>query len=125
MAGLGTRGSMALASLARQPARGLDAVPCDSMAAEMAIEFTDWAVEILRRSHEAARRFNPEATVRMFRAGPDVRFELTDRRDDSDEEVQGDGFVLLVERGLSGLIDVVEPHDQLVLRPAGSTPNPR
>jgi hypothetical protein len=91
----------------------------------MAVEFTDWAVDILRRSHEAARRFNPDATVRMFRSGSGVRFELTDRRDDGDEEVEGDGFVLLVERGLSGLVDVVEPHDQLVLRPAGSTPNPR
>jgi len=92
----------------------------------MSVEFTDWAAQILRRSHEAARRFNPDATVRMFRAGsgPVVRFELTDRPGDGDERVQGDGFELLVQPGLSGLVDVVEPHDQLVLRPAGSAPNP-
>ncbi len=86
----------------------------------MAIEFTDWAVQILRRSHEAARRFNPDATVRMSRVGSQIRFELTDQRQDGDEEVQGDGFVLLVQRGLAGLIDVVEPHDQLVLREGGA-----
>jgi len=90
------------------------------MEATMAIEFTDWAVQILRRSHEAARRFNPDATVRMSRVGSQIRFELTDQRQDGDEEVQGDGFVLLVQRGLAGLIDVVEPHDQLVLREGGA-----
>ena len=33
--------------------------------------------------------------------------------------------VLFVEDGIEGLVDVVEPHDQLVLRPIGSAPNPR
>ncbi|MDP9341819.1 MAG: hypothetical protein M3Q23_06880 [Actinomycetota bacterium] len=91
----------------------------------MSVEFTDWAVQILRRSHEAARRFNPDATVRMFREGAAVRFALTDQPEEGDERVQADGFELLVQQGLSGLIDVVEPHDQLVLRPGGSVPNPR
>ena len=45
----------------------------------MALEFTDWAVEILRRSHEAARRFNPDATVRVRRDG-DRRRVRADRR---------------------------------------------
>jgi hypothetical protein len=89
----------------------------------MSVEFTDWAVRILQRSHQAARRFNPQATVRMSRAGGGVRFDLTDQPGEGDERVQGDGFELWVEPGLSGLVDVVEPHDQLVLRPAGSTPN--
>jgi hypothetical protein len=35
--------------------------------------------------------------------------------------VHGDGFELLVERGLEGIVDVVEPHDRLILRPPGST----
>ena len=35
--------------------------------------------------------------------------------------MQGTGFELLVEQGLAGTVDVVEPHDQLVLRPPGST----
>ena len=89
------------------------------------IEFTEWAVDILRRSHEAARRFDPNATVRVFRAGPGVRFALADKEEPGDVTVDEGGFVLLVEQGLEGLIDVVEPHDQLVLRPLGSAPNPR
>jgi hypothetical protein len=89
------------------------------------LEFTDWATDILRRSHEAARRFNPDATVRVFRAGSGVRFELTDRAEPGDRTLDDHGFVLYVEDGIEGLVDVVEPHDQLVLRPLGSTPNPR
>lgn len=81
------------------------------------LEFTQWAIDILRRSHEAARRFNPDATVRVFRAGGGVRFELTDERPPDDVVVERDGFVLLVEPGIEGTIDVVEPHDQLILRP--------
>ena len=85
------------------------------------IEFTDWANDILRRSDEAARRFNPDACVRLFRKDGGVAFELTDERADGDRTVQGTGFELLVEEGLEGIVDVVEPHDQLILRPPGST----
>ena len=82
----------------------------------MAIAFTDWATEILQRTHVAARRFNPQATVRLQRRGDGVAFELTDERPEGDEVVAGDGFELLVEAGLEGTVDVVEPHDQLILR---------
>jgi hypothetical protein len=85
------------------------------------IEFTGWATDILRRSHEAARRFNPVATVRMARVDGAVTFQLTDEAAEGDERVHGDGFELLVERGLEGIVDVVEPHDRLILRPPGST----
>lgn len=85
----------------------------------MAIAFTDWATDILRRTHEAARRFNPEATVRLHRSDGAVAFELTDERNDGDELVRGDGFELLVAEGLEGTVDVVEPHDQLILRRPG------
>ena len=85
----------------------------------MAIAFTEWATEILGRTHAAARRFNPEATVRLQRRGDGVAFELTDERPEGDELVTGDGFELLVEAGLEGTVDVVEPHDQLILRPPG------
>jgi len=85
------------------------------------IEFTDWACDILRRTHEAARRFNPEATVRMSRRGGAISFDLTDEGADGDELVQGPGFELLAADGLEGIVDVVEPHDQLILRPPGST----
>ena len=84
------------------------------------VEFTQWALDILRRSHEAARRFNPDATVRVFREAGGVRFVLTDEHEPNDQRIERDGFVLLVEQGIEGTIDVVEPHDQLILRPAGS-----
>jgi len=35
----------------------------------------------------------------------------------SDQVVEREDFTLYVERGIEGVIDVVEPHDQLVLRP--------
>jgi Fe-S cluster assembly iron-binding protein IscA len=85
------------------------------------IEFTDWAVDILRRSHEAARRFNPAATVRVFMKGTAVQFELTDERREGDVLIEQRGFELFVEPGIEGTIDVVEPHDQLILRPHGAT----
>jgi len=85
------------------------------------IEFSDWASDILRRSYEAARRFNPEANVRLLRSEDGVRFELTDGRRPGDATVHGDGFELLVEEGIDGIVDVVEPHDRLILRPPGST----
>jgi hypothetical protein len=85
----------------------------------MSLEFTDWALEILQRTHTAARRLNPEATVRLRRAGTGVEFALTDERQQGDELVTREGFELWVEPGLEGTVDVVEPHDRLILRPPG------
>lgn len=85
------------------------------------IAFTDWAVEILQRTWQAARRFNPDAMVRLRRASGGVEFTLTDDRAETDELVRGEGFELLVEAGLEGTVDVVEPHDRLILRPPGDT----
>jgi hypothetical protein len=89
------------------------------------LEFSEWAVDILRRSNDAARRFNPDARVRLSRTGSGVRFALTDRAEPGDRTVEEHGFVLFVEERIEGFVDVVEPHDQLVLRPLGSAPNPR
>lgn len=85
------------------------------------LAFTDWAVEILSRADAAARRFNPDARVRLIReAGGSVRFELTDEAAPDDQAIEhAAGFTLLAERGLEGTVDVVEPHDQLILRPPG------
>jgi len=84
------------------------------------LAFTEWAIEILSRAHAAARRFNPDARVRIVRDGGGVRFELTDEADPDDQVVEHpSGFTLLVEAGLEGTVDVIEPHDQLILRPPG------
>jgi hypothetical protein len=82
------------------------------------LAFTDWAVEILSRADAAARRFNPDVRVRIIKdAGGGVRFELTDEADPTDRIVEHpSGFTLLVPEGLEGTVDVVEPHDQLILR---------
>ena len=85
------------------------------------IEFTDWAAEILSRSDAAARRFNPDARIREVREGPEVRFELSDHVEPGDQVVEHEGFTLVAEAGLAGIVDVVEPHDRLILRPPGST----
>jgi len=85
------------------------------------ITFTDWAAEILRRTWQAARRFNPDAMVRLHQDANGVEFVLTDERVEADRLVPGDGFELFVERGIEGTVDVVEPHDRLILRPPGDT----
>jgi hypothetical protein len=85
----------------------------------MALEFTDWADEILRRAHVAARRFNPDATVRLQRTEAGVEFALTDERHEGDTLERREGFDLWVESGLEGTVDVVEPHDRLILRLPG------
>ncbi len=83
------------------------------------IEFTDWAVEILSKAEQAARRFNAEARIRLVRDGTGVKFELTDGPDATDTLVERDGFTLFAQAGLEGVVDVVEPHDRLILRPPG------
>lgn len=82
------------------------------------LAFTDWAIEILSRADAAARRFNPDVRVRVIRdANGGVRFELTDEADAADQVLEHpSGFTLLVQEGLEGTVDVVEPHDQLILR---------
>jgi len=80
------------------------------------IAFTPWAEEILGRADAAARRLNPDARVRIVRDASGVRFELTDEPAPTDLEVDGGGFRVLVQDGLDGVVDVVEPHDRLILR---------
>jgi hypothetical protein len=89
------------------------------------IEFTDWAKEILERSEQAARRFNPDAKVRLARVGGTVQAVLTDQPAAEDRLVELGDAAVYVEAGLEGLVDVEEPHDRVVLRPLGSPPNAR
>ncbi|MGH2663644.1 MAG: hypothetical protein ACRDH8_12760 [Actinomycetota bacterium] len=89
------------------------------------LEVTDWARDILTRSQAAARRFNPTVTIRLARVGGSVQALLAEASEPGDREERIGDMTLYVERGLEGLLDVEEPHDRLVLRPAGSPPNPR
>ena len=84
------------------------------------IAFTVWAVDILERADRAARRFNPDARLRLRADGASVVFELTDEPAAGDRTIEHEaGFTLFVEGGLEGTIDVVDPHDRLILRPPG------
>ena len=71
------------------------------------IELTDWATDILRRSHQAATRFNPDARLRLARTPSGVQAVLTDEPDPTDSVIEDDGFTLFVEAGLEGLIDKI------------------
>jgi hypothetical protein len=89
------------------------------------IAFTEWAKEILEKSDQAARRFNPDARVRLARSRGVVQAQLTDQQHPDDQKVAIGPATIYVEQGLEGLVDVEEPHDRLVLKPAGSPPNAR
>lgn len=89
------------------------------------VTFTEWAREILGKSQAAARRFDPQARLRIARTSVGVQAVLVHDPDPDDTPYEFDGVTVFVERGLGGLVDVEEPHDRLVLRPAGSTPNAR
>lgn len=59
----------------------------------------------------------------MPEAAGGVRFELADTPSPGDEVVEHEGgFTLFVAAGLSGTVDVVDPHDRLVLIAEPSDP---
>jgi hypothetical protein len=89
------------------------------------IEITDWAREILGKSQQAAARFNPDAKIRLTKTQGGVQAVLTDSPLQSDQTVEVGEMTLYVEVGLEGLVDIEEPHDRLVLKPAGSKHNVR
>ncbi len=80
------------------------------------LEFTDRAAEALARSDAAARRFNPDARVRLVAGGgAALRAELTDHAEPGDATVRHDlGFEVYVAEGIDGLVDAGE-HDALFL----------
>lgn len=84
------------------------------------LRFTDRAVQALVRSDAAARRFNPDAKVRLA-ADPatGVRAELVDdpRAGDRLEQVP-DGPLVIAEASLMGVVDAGE-HDALTLTTDG------
>lgn len=88
-------------------------------------EVTEWATDILNRSQEAASRFNADTRIRLVRGPGGVEAQLAEAPAADDQPVEVGEMTLYVEAGLDGLVDVEEPHDRLVLRPAGSTPNVR
>ena len=101
---------------------GLVATPA---SVDRMITCSEWAADILARSHAAATRFDPDVVIRVASVNGKVQAILADEVLAEDTTFPFDGFEIYVESGLDGFLDCVEPHDQLVLRPAGSTPNAR
>jgi hypothetical protein len=89
------------------------------------LEVTEWARDILTRSHQAARRFNPGAMIRLATVGGRIEATLAEAPEADDQPVDLGEVTVYAEAGLDGLIDVEEPHDRIVLRPSGSKPNVR
>ena len=89
------------------------------------IEFTDWAKDILARSQAAARRFNPDAKIRLAKVGAAVQAQLTDQPRDDDQVFDLDGMMVYIEAGLEGLVDIEELHNRPILKPTSSRPNDR
>jgi DNA-binding transcriptional regulator YdaS (Cro superfamily) len=82
------------------------------------IELTDRAEAAVNQALSAARRFNPDACIRLARAGAGgaVRFELIDEPDPADTSLSVGDATLFVEAGLDGVLDTGE-HQAPVLLP--------
>jgi hypothetical protein len=85
------------------------------------IDVTGRAVELLVKADAAARRFNPDARIRVVPDPVGVRFVLSDGPEAGDVAVERDGVTFFVDATLDGIVDVEEPHDRLVLRPPRPT----
>lgn len=80
------------------------------------IRFTDRAREVLVAAEHAARRFDPDARVRLRRDDDGVvAFELTNEVGPGDEVMDADGFELVVQKGLTGTVDAGD-HNALMLQ---------
>lgn len=80
------------------------------------LDITERAAAVVRQSQEAARRFNPDARIRLIRAAAGLAFELTDVADAADTELDCLGTALLVAEGIDGTIDTGD-HNAPVLLP--------
>ena len=80
------------------------------------VDVTERAVELLVKADAAARRFNPDARIRVVPDRVGVRFVLTDGPEAGDVAVERGGVTFFVDATLDGIVDVEEPHDRLVLR---------
>ncbi len=85
------------------------------------IDVSGRAADLLAKADSAARRFNPDACIRVVPDRVGVRFVLSDGAEAGDVAVERNGVTFFVDATLDGLVDVEEPHDRLVLRPNAPT----
>jgi hypothetical protein len=86
------------------------------------IDVTERAAGLLAKADAAARRFNPDARIRVIPDDDGVRFVLSDGKQDGDVAVERDGVTFFADPTLVGTVDVEQPHDRLVLRPNAPRP---
>lgn len=80
------------------------------------IDVSERAAALLVKAGAAARRFNPDACIRVVPTDGGVRFVLSDGPEDGDVSVERDGVTFFADPTLAGTVDVEDPHDRLVLR---------
>ncbi|HEX6844163.1 MAG TPA: hypothetical protein VF235_03515 [Actinomycetota bacterium] len=82
----------------------------------MTLRLTDRAREALAAADAAARRFNPDARVRLRRAAGGLVSDLTDGVGPDETAASIDGIDLVLGPGIEGTVDAGE-HNVLVLGP--------
>lgn len=81
------------------------------------LEVTESAADVLRRSYEAAARFNPEAKIRISVRGEVIDTEFAESPHESDEIQDFDGITIYVAPEVGdGVLDTSEEHDRLIVR---------
>jgi plasmid stabilization system protein ParE len=80
------------------------------------LRLTDRAREALAAADGAARRFNPEARVRLRRAAGTLVSDLIDDPGPNESLLVIDGIEVVVEDGLDGTVDAGE-HNVLTIVP--------
>ena len=81
------------------------------------VTFTDRAREALLTSLAAARRFDPEARLRLERHAGGVRAVFANEDRPDDRIVELDGAVIAVEPGIEGTIDAGDHQELRVIAP--------
>jgi hypothetical protein len=80
---------------------------------------TERAVEVVLQAQTAARRFDPDAHIRLVRDGSGVRFAFADGPLPGDTRIPCGEAHLWAEAGLEGTLDVGE-HNTPALSPSRS-----
>jgi hypothetical protein len=81
------------------------------------VTFTDRAREALLTSLSAARRFDPEARLRLERHEGSVRAVLANEDQPDDALIDLDGAVIAIEPGIDGTIDAGDHQELRVITP--------
>jgi hypothetical protein len=81
------------------------------------VTFTDRAREALLTSLAAARRFDPEARLRLERHEAGVRAVFANEDQPDDLLIELDGAVIAVDPGIDGTIDAGDHQELRVITP--------